>query len=342
MADPRFYDNRGPFSLDRICAEIGIARPSGADGEAPISDVAGLESAGPRHLTYFDHKRAQAAFDRSRAGYCLVARRPAQGRPATVLLECASVIEAFAKIAALFYPEHETDIRASNAAIDPSAKLEDGVVIARGAVIGAGAEIGAATRIGANAVIGRGVTIGRGCEIGANATIVFAHVGDYVVVQPGAVIGGSGFRFFSNRSGHIKVPQLGRVIVQDHVEIGANTTIDRGALSDTVIGEGTKIDNLVQIGHNSRVGRHCILVAQTGLAGSVTLGDSVVLGGMIGIAQHVTIGAGAQVAGKSGVTNSLEGGRIYAGFPARPIQQWRREVAAISLLGKRSKRMKDE
>jgi UDP-3-O-[3-hydroxymyristoyl] glucosamine N-acyltransferase len=342
MADSRFYDNRGPFPLDRICAHAGIVLPADADGGTSIFDVAGLDEAGPPHLSFFDNKHAQPAFAKTKAGHCLVGEGIKQGPRGTVLLECSSVTRTFGKIASLFYPEHELGIRASSAAIDPSAELEEGVVIAPGAVIGHGAKIGANSRIGANAVIGRGVCIGRSCEIGASAVISFALVGDFVVVQPGAVIGGSGFGFTSGQSGPVKVPQLGRVIVQDHVEIGANTTIDRGMLSDTVIGEGTKIDNLVQIGHNSRTGRHCILVAQTGLAGSVVLGDSVVLGGMIGVTQHVTIGAGAQVAGKSGVTGNLEGGKVYGGIPARPIQQWHREVAALSLLAKRSKRTKDE
>lgn len=342
MADARFYDNRGPFSLDRICVHAGIERPAGFDGEALVFDVAGLDAAGPPHLSFFDHKRAAAAFAKTKAGFCLVARETAVKREGTVLLTCQSVSRAFGKIASLFYPEHELDIRSQNAAIDPSARLEEGVVVAPGAVIGPGAEVGANSRIGPHAVIGRGVTIGRNCEIGAHAVICFAYVGDFVVVQPGAVLGGSGFGFSSGSGGHAKVPQLGRVIVQDHVEIGANSTIDRGALSDTVIGEGTKIDNLIQIGHNTRIGRHCILVGQSGTAGSVTLGDGVVVGGMTGIGDHITVGDGAQLAAKTGVSNNLDGGVVYGGFPARPIREWKRQVAAVSMLAKRNKRMMDE
>src|SRR5262249_11175970 len=155
--------------------------------------------------------------------------------------------------------------------------------------------------IGAHAVIGRGVTIGRRAQIASHAVIAFSYLGDDIVVQAGVKLGGSGFGFASGADGHMKIPQLGRVIVQDHVEIGANSTIDRGALGDTVIGEGKKIDNLVQIGHNTKIGRHCILAGQVGVSGSVVLGDFVIVGGMAGIADHVTIGDRARLAGLAGV-----------------------------------------
>jgi UDP-3-O-[3-hydroxymyristoyl] glucosamine N-acyltransferase len=191
-------------------------------------------------------------------------------------------------------------------------------------------------------VIGRGTTVGRNCEIGSQVGLRFAHIGDDVVIQSGAQLGGSGFGFASGARGHSKIPQLGRVIVQDRVEIGANSTIDRGALADTVIGEGSKIDNLVQIGHNTAVGRHCVIVGQTGISGSVVLGDFVVIGGMVGIADHVVIGAGARVAARAGVTRDLEGGRDYGGFPAKPVAEWRREMATLARSARRTRRVDDE
>ncbi len=163
-----------------------------------------------------------------------------------------------------------------------------------GAVIGPAAEIGAGTVIAANAVIGPGVRIGRNCSIGAGATLMHALIGDRVIIHPGCRIGQDGFGYLPDRGGHIKIPQIGRVIIQDDVEIGANTTIDRGGTRDTVIGEGTKIDNLVQIGHNCSIGRHCFIVSQTGISGSVDVGDYVVLGGQVGIADHLSIGNGRQ------------------------------------------------
>jgi UDP-3-O-[3-hydroxymyristoyl] glucosamine N-acyltransferase len=342
MADPRFYDNRGPFSLAELCARAGLACPEGVSRDAQMFDVAGLESAGPPHLSFFDGGRSRRSFFATHAGWCLVKKVPSRDAApsATVLIPCQSVGAAFAGCARQFYPEHELDIRAQETAIHPAAQLGEGVTLAPGVVIGAHAEIGERTRIGAHAVIGRGVTIGRSCEIGPHVAIGFAHLGDRVLVQPGAVIGGSGFGFAPGSSGHAKIPQLGRVIVQDDVEIGANSTVDRGALADTVIGEGTKIDNLVQIGHNSIIGRHCIVAGQAGLSGSVVLGDFVIVGGNSGVSDHVRIGDRARLAGLTGVANDLEGGRDYGGIPARPIRDWHREVLSLAKLAK--KRTNDE
>jgi len=344
MADPRFYDNRGPFTLGELCAKAGAARPEGADAGAPVYDVAGLAQAGPPHLSFFDHARAKGDFEATRAGWCLVREKvPPENAPAgTILIPCASVAHAFAAAARLFYPEHGLDVRAQETPVHPDAQLDEGVVLAPGVVVGPGAEIGARTRIGAHAVIGRGVTIGRDCEIGPNVTLAFAHLGDEVFVCPGARIGSPGFGFASGPRGHTAIPQLGRVIIQDRAEIGANTTIDRGALADTVIGEGTKIDNLVQIGHNSTLGRHCIMAGQAGVSGSVTFGDFVIVGGNTGFADHASAGDFARFAGMSGVNGHMPGGKDYGGITARPVREWQREMFALAKLARGSKRPKDE
>jgi UDP-3-O-[3-hydroxymyristoyl] glucosamine N-acyltransferase len=343
MADPRFYDNRGPFPLKALRARADFVLPEDADDSALVHDVAGLAQAGPGHLSFYEGARARADFLETKAGFCLAKAKTASEMrlPATVILGCASVGRAFGAIAKAFYPEHELDIAAQNVAVHPTARLGEGVVLAPGVIVGPHAEIGAHTRIGAHSVIGRGVAIGIGCEIGSHVSIGFAYLGDAVILQPGVVIGAPGFGFASGADGHVKTPQLGRVILQDRVEVGANTTIDRGALGDTVIGEGTKIDNLVQIGHNTRMGRHCIVAGQAGLSGSVVLGDFVIIGGMAGIADHVTIGDRARLAGLAGVAHDLEGGRDYGGIPARPVRDWHRETVALSRLAK-NKRSGDE
>jgi UDP-3-O-[3-hydroxymyristoyl] glucosamine N-acyltransferase len=226
-------------------------------------------------------------------------------------------------------------------AIAPTARIGEGSVLAPGVFIGEGVEIGNDCVVSPGVVIGRGVQIGHGAKIGAHVSISHALIGDRCIIHPGTRIGQDGFGFVGGAAGHFKIPQLGRVIIQDDVEIGANVAVDRGALGDTLIGEGTKIDNLVQIGHNTRLGRRCIIVAQVGISGSCEIGDYAVLGGQVGVADHLKIGPGAYVAAKAGVTNSLEGGKVYGGFPAKPVMQWRREVGALSRLAK-GKRSKDE
>ena len=255
-----------------------------------------------------------------------------------VAIPCASAHHAFAAALNLFYPDAAMAAWPQNGAIDPSAKIGDGVTLAPGVIIGPHVEIGDGARVGPSTVIGRGVTVGRDCQIGSNVSITHAHIGDGVVVLPGSQIGQPGFGFASGPGGHIKIPQIGRVIVQDKVEIGACTTIDRGALGDTVIGEGTKIDNLVQIGHNTHIGRHCMIVSQVGISGSCEIGDFVVMGGQVGIADHVTIGDGARLAARTGVIpGKLAGGQDYGGLPARPVKDWLRESVALTKLAKEKK-----
>jgi UDP-3-O-[3-hydroxymyristoyl] glucosamine N-acyltransferase len=225
--------------------------------------------------------------------------------------------------------------------VHPAARLEANVTVDPLAVIGADAEIGAGTVIAVGAVIGPGVRIGRDCAIGAGTTIQHALIGDRVIIHPGVRIGQDGFGYLPGPKGHQKIPQTRRVIIQDDVEIGANSAIDRGATRDTVIGEGTKIDNLVQIAHNTSIGRHCLLAAQTGISGSVEVGDYVMMGGQVGIADHLTIGDGAMLAARSGVTSNVPAGGRYNGWPAQPSREWLRGVSWLRRMARNAGKSED-
>jgi UDP-3-O-[3-hydroxymyristoyl] glucosamine N-acyltransferase len=249
---------------------------------------------------------------------------------------------AFVAVAQKLYPGamrpsslFEASGVSASALVHPSARLESGVVIDPAAVIGPRAEIGAGTVIAPGAVIGPDVRIGRGCVIGASATIVHALIGDRVIIHAGVRIGQDGFGYLPGAAGHGKVPQVGRVIIQDGAEIGANSTLDRGAIRDTVIGEGTKIDNLVQIAHNVEIGRHCVLAAYTGISGSCSIGDYVMMGGRVGVTDNITIGAGAMIAAGSGVMSNVPAGEKWGGAPAQPARDWLKANAALRRLARR-------
>ena len=347
MADPRFFENHGPFTLAQICEKAGIAVPSGADATILLHDLADLAGAAPSHLTFFSGASIlREAFAAARAGVCLVpagGKRPA-ATPCMILLEVPAVGHVFAAIAAMFYPVHSQPRWSQEQAVSPAAHLGAGVILAPGVVVGPGAEIGDGTRIGPGTVIGPGVAIGKNCEIGAGVSISHAYIGDRVIILPGAAIGQPGFGFTTNGADYLKIPQLGRVIIQDDVEIGANTTIDRGALSDTVIGEGSKLDNLIMIAHNCRIGRNCVIAGQTGLAGSVVLEDGVVLAGQVGLGDHSRVGAGARMGARSGTGSRifLEGGQDYGGAPAKPVKEWARELHAVTRLARQRKQANEE
>jgi UDP-3-O-[3-hydroxymyristoyl] glucosamine N-acyltransferase len=343
MTEAFFFQPRSGLSLREMVALVGAQPQPGADLDRRITGIAALDCAGPSDLCFLDNAKFAAQASTCAAGACLTPQRLADLLPSRVsLLYVDAPYRAFVEVSRKLYPEalrpsslFEARGVATGALVHPTARLESGVVIDPGAVIGPRAEIGAATVIGPGTVVGPNVHIGRDCAIGPHVSISHALIGDRVIIHPGCRIGQDGFRYLMGAAGHVKVPQIGRVIVQDDVEIGANTTIDRGAMSDTVIGEGTKIDNLVQIAHNVTIGRHCILVSQTGISGSAVIEDGVLAGGQVGIADHVTIGAGATLGAQAGIIGDVAPGARVVGFPARAVKQFFREVVVLERLARR-------
>jgi UDP-3-O-[3-hydroxymyristoyl] glucosamine N-acyltransferase len=339
MANRRFFDRPSGMTVAEIVALTGARSSRSAALSHLITDVAPVDLAGPGDLTFIDANKYTEALSNTRAGACLMPSRFEGHAPeGVIVLHTETPYRAFVAVHRKLYPQSlrpsslfEIDGIFEGATVHPTARLESDVTVDPGAVIGPRAEIGAGSVIGATAVIGPDVTIGRDCSIGAGCSIVHTLIGDRVIIHPGCHIGQDGFGYTEDAAQQ-KIPQTGRVIIQNDVEIGASTTIDRGGIRDTVIGEASKIDNLCQIGHNCQIGRHCLVVAQSGLSGSVTLEDYAVLGGSVGLAPHVTIGSRARVAARSGVFGDIPAGETWGGYPARPRMQWMRQEATLSRL----------
>lgn len=343
MTEPIFFKRADGLTAGEVAALTGATLSDPAHAGRSITGVAPLDRAGPHDLSFFENVRYAEGLRTTRAGACLISERLAADAPADLLLLVSrEPYRGFVAVTRKLFPDalrptslFEADGLMPGASVHPKAKLEDGVTVEPGAVIGPRAEIGAGSLVGAGAVIGAEVRIGRDCSIGAHCSVMHALIGDRVILHPGCRIGQDGFGYVMGPRGHGKVPQIGRVIVQDDVEIGAGSAIDRGAIRDTVIGEGTKIDNLVQIGHNVSVGRHCVIVSHVAIAGSVTLHDFVAIGGCTTINNHVTVGEGAQIAGISAVNVDIPAGGRFGGIPAKPARLWMREIAAVERLVRR-------
>jgi UDP-3-O-[3-hydroxymyristoyl] glucosamine N-acyltransferase len=343
---PDFFPNRRELTIGEIAALTGAEVRAGAPLDRRIGNIAPLDTAAASEISFLDNPKYLDQLSDTRAGACLTEPRFAAAAPDRLaLLITAKPYPAFVAVARALFPDalrpsslFGTSGRADGALVHASARIEAGVIIDPLAVIGPGAEIGAGTLIAAGAVIGPRVAIGRDCAICAGATVVHALIGDRVIIHPGARIGQEGFGFLPSPRGHQKIPQNRRVIIQDDVEIGANATIDRGSTRDTIIGEGTKIDNLVQIAHNVSIGRHCLIAGQVGISGSARVGDFVMLGGQVGLADHVTIGTGASLGAQSGVMGEVPPGARWIGAPAQPVRDFMKGVAVLRRLARGGKR----
>lgn len=329
MPDPRFFDSLGPAALSEL-ARVGAAElADAASGDRPIRHAAPLDTADAEAVTFFSDAKRKDAAAATKAGACFVRPEHRDFLPAT----CAALVTKHPQAAWAAAANHLHAPRRHEpgaVAVHPEAELEEGVLLAPNVTIGQGARIGRGTRIGPGAVIGPGVLIGRDCVIGPNAVVGFSLLGDRVSISAGAVLGEAGFGAAVGPRGMVDLPQLGRVVIQDNVTIGANSCVDRGAFADTTIGENTKIDNLVHVAHNVRVGRNCVLAAYTGLSGSTVVGDGVAFGGKAGVADHLNIGSGASIGAAASVFKDVPEGETWTGFPARPLKRWLRETAWLS------------
>ncbi len=340
MADPIFFNKSKSYSVAEIVDLVACDISCDTGHDLILDDVCALKSAKPNQLSFLDNIKYKNDFLETEAGACFVSPALAKFAPDNVIcLISDSPYKAYALAAQLFYPD-----------VFPKGDISDKSNIGKSSIIGKGSYIGNNVEIGenvvigenvwieANTVIGSGVKIGNNCHIDSNVTISHSIIDEHVRIYAGAKIGQDGFGFAMDLAGHVKVPQLGRVIIGSHVEIGANTTIDRGAGPDTVIGQGTWIDNLVQIGHNVEIGRGCVIVAQVGISGSTKIEDYVAIGGQVGIAGHLNIGMGARIGAQAGVIGDLDGGQEYLGSPAMPKRQFFKQVAALNRLIKKKKR----
>lgn len=334
MADQRFFTRAGPFALAELARLSGAELRRAADRAKLFRDVAPLETAAPDEASFLENRKYLDAFRQSRAGAVFVDEHAAEAAPpGMALLVSPEPYKAYARAAQAFYPPPAIAAgRAPSALIDPTAVVPEDCEIGPYAIIEAGVRLGRCCRVGAHSVIGAGVEIGEDCRIAAGVTISHALIGARVVLHPGVRIGQAGFGFAPDRAGPVKIPQLGRVLIGDDVDIGANTTIDRGSGHDTVIGSGSMIDNLVQIGHNVVLGRCCILAGQVGVSGSTRLGDFVMVGGQGGLAGHLHIGSGARIAAKSGLMRDVPAGVTVSGIPAVPMPEFMRQTVALQRL----------
>jgi UDP-3-O-[3-hydroxymyristoyl] glucosamine N-acyltransferase len=336
IVDARFYARSGPYNL----AEVAVA----ANGTAEASDrmltgVAPLQHAGPAEVSFLDNSRYASLLEKTGAGAVIihpdmVGRVPPSASP----IITTATYEGWARVSALFHP-----VAPTSPGIHPTAFVAPGVVVDPTAEIGAfaciegGVQIGPRCRIGSYVSIGSGVVIGEDCRIGAHVTISHASLGARVCLLPGVRIGQEGFGFARTKAGFLTIPHLGRVIIENDVEVGANSTIDRGSIQDTVIGAGTRIDNLVQIGHNVRLGRCCVIVAQVGISGSTVLEDFVQVGGQAAMAGHLRIGCGAQIGAQAGVISDVPAAAVLLGSPAQSRYEFFRQVAALKRMVHRPK-----
>ncbi|MDP3372479.1 MAG: UDP-3-O-(3-hydroxymyristoyl)glucosamine N-acyltransferase [Candidatus Paracaedibacteraceae bacterium] len=341
-ANMQFHNKLNTISLGAICDLLSLPIPDNSDAKQTFLTVSTLKDGDANTIALFHNAKYRTEAAQTRVGLCLTTVDFAPHLASTTIaLIHPKPLRAFAVIARALYPTitpaahiHKTAI------IDPTATIGEGCIIGPYAVIGANVNIGARTRIDSHTVIHENVSIGKESYIASQVAISHSIIGDRILVKPGTHIGQQGFGFHMDEAGHFDVPQLGAVIIGNDVQIGANVCIDRGSLDNTVIGNGVRIDNLVQIAHNVHIGDQSVIVAQAGIAGSSHLGRFVILAGQVGVAGHINIGNGAKVAAQSGLMRDVADGETVAGTPAVPVRDWHKQTIALQRLIREKKSAK--
>jgi len=334
MIDTTFYINKGPLSLKQVAEITGATISDASKEDVKVRDIATMEKAQAGEICFFYDKKAKEKGTKIKATACITTEELQSFVPENVIkLLSDNPKLAFYKLNLAMYEEKKKhSFVADSAKISSSAQLGDNCSVGENVVIEDDVIIGDNCIIEHGAVIAHGCKIGNNCHIGVNAKISYCDMGSNCYIFAGAQIGNDGFGFIMIDGQHKRIPQIGRVIIGDDVEIGVNSCVDRGALDDTIIGDGCRIDNLVQIAHNDILGRGCVVVAQTGIAGSCTFGDYVVCGGQTGFADHLTVGSGAQIAAQSGILQNIEPGAVVMGYPAIPIKDFMRQTLTLKKL----------
>lgn len=335
MVDKLFYNSQGPFTLKKISNSIGCSFVG--DEKKIIEDIATIEDAKQDEICFLAKPKYDKFFEKSNAGVFIINESLSyQGNKNFIFSKNPHF--DMAKVAYLFYPDAEYPRFNFSSNDNQSKQLDKSIKFSENTFIHKTARIGKGCQIGINAVIGPNVILGENCLIGDNVSIYFSILGSNVKIYQGVKIGSEGFGFIMNEKSFKKIPQLGRVIIGNNVEIGANSTVDRGSIGDTIVGDYTMIDNIVHIGHNVKVGRQCIIAAMTGISGSTIIGNNVIIGGQVGISGHLKIGNNVKIAAKTGVMKDIDENSVIAGYPSENILDWHRNTINLKKLRKNDRK----
>lgn len=333
MVDVNFFSSIANFTIEEIASLFDAKILNCNDSKKTILSLAALDEAGSNELAFLSNAKYADSLGNCKAAVCFIADKFVKKAPESLpLLVVQNPYYSWALLASKMYQSNNRNNFSAKDNISSAAKIGENCVFEPNIVICDGVQIGNNCFIGANSYIGNNVKLGNNCTIGQNVTITHSLIGDNAHIMTGARIGQDGFGFAFEQGKHFKVPQLGRVIIGNNVDIGSNSCIDRGSINDTIIGDGTIIDNLVQIAHNVKIGKHCVIVSQVGISGSTKLADYVVLGGQVGVAGHLEIGTAAQVAAQSGIAKNIDAKQVVGGSPAMPIRKWHRQNSLLRKL----------